>query len=149
MIRMMLVAGVCAAHLASAAAGAQSLYKCTDSQGRNSYQSAPCSGEQQQVWAQPLPDVRSPPASSRRAGGAPRAERAAVKRKSTRSPAATNATRKPAPARGGAAAISMHRDPGACESARERRQKTYQKQGLNRSFATSRKMDDMVHQACR
>lgn len=146
MIRMMVIAGACAAVFAGATGMAQSLYKCTDPQGHNSYQSESCSGHQQQAWTRDMP-VASP--SSRSLPVA--AEAISAKRKT---PASLNRTvrsggRKSSRPGNGGAVISLHSDPAACEKAKERRRKTYEKAGLKRNFETSRKMDDLVHQACR
>lgn len=148
MIRMMLVAGVCAAHLASAAVGAQSLYTCADSQGQNSYQSMPCNEHQQQLWARDIPTVSPSPPAPRRS-----TEASATKPKAPLRTAAARSARsgggKSSRSRSSGAAISMHGDPAACAKAKERRSKAYERLGLKRNFETSRKMDDLVHEACR
>ena len=143
MIRMMVIAGVCAGFFASAASTAQSLYKCTDPQGRNSYQSTPCSDHRQQVWTREMPVAPAPPTAS--SGVATTKRKAPVP--AARS-ARTGGGKTPRPRNGGAV-ISLHGDPVACEKAKERRRKTYEKLGLKRNFETSRKMDDLVYDACR
>lgn len=113
---------------------AQPLHKCIDTQGRHSYQSESCGDGQRTVW------VRDAPAATAHPTG------------STPSPpvrAARTASAKRPRARASGAAISLHGDPRACERAREKRRKTYERLGLTRSFKTSRRMDDLVHQACR
>jgi hypothetical protein len=45
--------------------------------------------------------------------------------------------------------ISIHRDAVACERARKARDQAYARLGLKRDFATSRKLDDRVNEACR
>ncbi|MEK0265693.1 hypothetical protein QT383_05060 [Stenotrophomonas rhizophila] len=55
---------------------------------------------------------------------------------------------RPAPAIRGAA-ISVHADPARCAAARRQRETTYRKAGDRPSLALSRKMDDLVHDACR
>ena len=147
MIRMMVIVGACAGFFASAASTAQSLYKCTDPQGRNSYQSTPCDGHRQQVWARELPVASTPlPSPPPTASGA-----ATTKRKTppTAARSARSGGRKTSRSRNDGAVISLHGDPVACEKAKERRRKTYEKLGLKRNFETSRKMDDLVYDACR
>ena len=143
MIRMMVIVGVCAGIFASAGGKAQSLYKCTDPQGRNSYQSVACDGHQQQAWARDMPVASSPPPNA--------VERVGTKKKAqaTATRTARGEGRRSSPPRGGGAAISLHADPVACERAKEKRRRTYEKLGLKRSFETSRRMDDLVYQACR
>lgn len=145
MIRMMVITGVCAGVFASAGGTAQSLYKCTDPQGRNSYQSVPCDGHQQQAWERNMPVASSPPPALPNA-----AERVGAKKKAqaTATPA-VRGSRRSSPVRGDGAAISLHNDPAACERAKEKRRRTYENLGLKRNFETSRKMDDLVYQACR
>lgn len=146
MIRMMVVAGVCAGIFLSATATAQSLYKCTDSQGRNSYQSVACGDHQQHVWTRDVPVASSSPPAPRSTVANPSSK------PKTPAPAARNPRSrggKSSRSRGSGTTISLHNDPVACATAKERRRKAYEKAGLNRTFETSRKMDDLVYQACR
>jgi hypothetical protein len=146
MIRMMVIVGVCAGIFASAGGMAQSLYKCTDPQGRNSYQSVACDGHQQQAWARDMAVASSPapapPNAVDRVGAKTKAQTTATR-------TARGEGRRSSPPPGGGAAISLHADPAACERAKEKRRRTYEKLGLKRSFETSRRMDDLVYQACR
>jgi hypothetical protein len=146
MIRMMVIAGACAGFFASAASTAQSLYKCADPQGRSSYQSTPCSDHGQQVWAREMPVASTPsPAPPTASGAATTKPKAPV----PASRSARSGGRKTSRPRNDGAVISLHGDPVACEKAKERRRKTYEKLGLKRNFETSRKMDDLVYDACR
>jgi hypothetical protein len=143
---MRVVAGVCAGIFAGALgcapANAQSMYKCTDPQGRNSYQHTPCRDHEQQVWTRELPTASVP--------APPNAAAAGTKSKATPSGrSARSGSKKSSRPRNGSTAISLHRDPAACEKAKEQRRKTYEKLGATRGFQISRDMDNLVHQACR
>lgn len=47
------------------------------------------------------------------------------------------------------AVIALHHQPRACAKAKRRREAAYQKAGMARSLALSRRMDDAVFDACR
>ncbi|WP_368563523.1 DUF4124 domain-containing protein [Pseudoxanthomonas sp. UTMC 1351] len=147
MIRMMVIAGACAGIFLSATVAAQSLYKCTDSQGRNSYQSVACSDHQQHVWTRDMPVASSPSPAPHRVAG-PVSTKSKVQPPAARTARSGSGKSSRSRNRGGTT-ISLHNDPVACEKAKERRRKTYEKLGLKRDFETSRKMDDLVYQACR
>lgn len=141
--------GVCIGFGVISLCVAQSLYKCVDPQGRHSYQSAACGGRQQQVWTRAMPAV---PPSRPSAAIASALDAADAKRKAPAPPvraARAESKKSTRRARSTGAAISLHEDPDACERAREKRRKTYERLGLKRDFEISRKMDDLVYRACR
>ncbi|WP_282296528.1 hypothetical protein [Stenotrophomonas sp. PS02289] len=53
-------------------------------------------------------------------------------------------------ARGGqGAAISLYRDPERCEAAKARRAAAFEAAGSRRTFELTRRMDDLVFDACK
>ena len=45
--------------------------------------------------------------------------------------------------------ISQYRDGQRCENAKAERDRVYRQVGLHRTFMLSRRMDDMVYEACK
>lgn len=45
--------------------------------------------------------------------------------------------------------ISQYRDGQRCENAKVERERVYRQVGLHRTFMLSRRMDDMVYEACK
>lgn len=117
---------------------AQQVHKCVD--GDNTvYQSAPCaSGEAARTWEAP-PDVPNPRRQARLDAIQHQLE------------ARKNAEGRVRPAaRGGqGAAISLYRDPERCEVAMARRAAAFEAAGSRRTFELTRRMDDLVFDACK
>lgn len=114
------------------------IHKCRDTSGATTYQATPCAATQRTEWVRdypkgppPVVTTAAPIASSRIGMPEPRKKHA----------------RTTSSAQG--AAISIHRDPEACERARVARDRAYARLGLKRDFATSRRFDDRVNKACR
>lgn len=116
--------------------------------GARQYQSTPCEGRTERIREMPPPadtwanaihieSVRQELQAKRRAEAAP-ARHKRPPRPSVR----------PTPAIRGAV-ISVHADPARCAAARRQREATYRKAGGRPSLALSRRMDDLVHDACR
>lgn len=117
-------------------------------EGSRQYQSTPCTGRTERTRDMPPPvdtranalyieSLRQELKAKRRAETAPARPR--------RSPGRNV---RPAPAFRGAV-ISVHADPARCAAARRQRETTYRKAGDRPSLALSRRMDDLVHDACR
>lgn len=126
---------------ATAAATEQAIHKCRDAQGVARYQDAPCPAAQRTEWVREA-DSAPPPAASPSPASPPPRPRATAPRATT-----ARRTRHGNGVRG--AVISLHRDAAACERAKKAREQAYARLGLRRDFATSRRMDDRVHTACR
>lgn len=116
--------------------------------GARHYQSTPCAGRTERIremppasdtWANELyiESLRKELNAKPRAGTAQPRQRRSQQR-----------SVRPAPAIRGAA-ISVHADPARCAAARRQRETAYRKAGDRPSLALSRKMDDLVHDACR
>ncbi|MNV10472.1 hypothetical protein D3C71_1010010 [compost metagenome] len=117
-------------------------------EGRRQYQSTPCTGQTERIRDMPPPvdtranalyieSLRQQLKAKRRAETAPARARGSPRRNV-----------RPAPALRGAV-ISVHADPVRCDAARRQRETTYTKAGDRPSLALSRRMDDLVHDACR
>ncbi len=117
-------------------------------EGSRQYQSTPCTGQTERIRDMPPPvdtranalyieSLRQELKAKRRAETAPARPRGSPRRNV-----------RPAPALRGAV-ISVHADPVRCDAARRQRETTYMKAGDRPSLALSRRMDDLVHDACR
>jgi hypothetical protein len=119
-------------------ASAQQVHKCIEG-GKAVYQSAPCAnGGPVKTWVAP-PDAPNPDRQARL--DAIQRDLDQRRQTSTYAPARRNGTN--------GAAISQHKDPGRCESAKAQRKAVFDAAGLRRSFETSRRMDDLVYDACK
>ena len=114
------------------------IHKCRDTNGATTYQATPCAANQRTEWVRdypkdpPLPVTGATPSTANRTGvAAPHKKHARIR------PASLGAV------------ISIHRDPEACERAKVARDRAYARLGLKRDFATSRRFDDRVNEACR
>ncbi len=118
--------------------GGDPIHKCRTTDGRTIYQGAPCAARERTEWVRDYPP--DPPAPVAIAGEG-RAPMASVP------PGRTRAAPRKGSAQG--ALISIHRDPEACERAKDARDRAYERLGLKRDLATSRRFDDRVNEACR
>ena len=123
--------------------GSDPIHKCRGADGQSHYQSTPCAPAQRTEWVRDYPDDPPMPAVAASSTAPVRAQARA--HPPSRAPAGSR--RPKASAQG--AVISMHRDPAACERAKQARDQAYARLGLKRDFATSRKLDDRVNDACR
>jgi len=123
--------------------GSDPIHKCRSADGQSHYQSTPCTRAQRTEWVRDYPEVPPTPAAS--------VSSTAPSRVQTRanSPSRTPAGSRRSKASAQGAVISMHRDPAACARAKQARDQAYARLGLKRDFATSRKLDDRVNDACR
>lgn len=129
-----------AAWTGAMAATGQVVYKCSDDQGRSHYQDVPCPAALRPEWVRETGPAPSPTPQAR-ATPSPKVDPA--QRRLT----APRRARAPGSVRG--VVISQYRDAVACERARKAREQAYARLGLRRDFATSRRLDDRVHAACR
>ena len=127
--------------LGSSTWGSDPVYKCRDHAGQAHYQASPCPATQHTEWRREYPDKPSAQTDTR-----PIAARVAEQPHPTVSRRADRRPRRGAAAQG--AVISLYRDPAACERARQARERAHARLGLRRDFATSRRLDDRVHDAC-
>ena len=127
--------------LGSSTWGSDPVYKCRDHAGQAHYQASPCPTTQHTEWRREYPDKPSAQTDTR-----PIAARVAEQPHPTVSRRADRRPRRGAAAQG--AVISLYRDPAACERARQARERAHARLGLRRDFATSRRLDDRVHDAC-
>jgi hypothetical protein len=127
--------------LGSSTWGSDPVYKCRDHAGQAHYQASPCPTTQHTEWRREYPDK---PSAQTDAG--PIAPPTSAKPRTTVSRRADRRPRRGAAAQG--AVISLYRDPAACERARQARERAHARLGLRRDFATSRRLDDRVHDAC-
>lgn len=118
--------------------GGDPIHKCRATDGRAIYQAMPCAASDRTEWVRDYPPDPPSTVEVARPSGARRADAL---------PTRTRTTRRSGPAQG--AVISMHRDPEACERAKQARERAYARLGLKRDFATSRRFDDRVNDACR
>ena len=127
-----------------AAGSGNPIHKCRGADGQTSYQATACAPEQRTEW------VRAYPAGLAAATASPAPRPATNGAETARRPVRSARTR-PRRAQGAptGAVISLHRDPSACERAKKARDQAYARLGLKRDFATSRKLDDRVNDACR
>lgn len=124
------------------ATAAQSLHKCVDRNGKVSYQSQPCAAGSRTSWVRDA--TPEPPPSPER--------RAAMRREKARREVESEYLAGLARRRRGAGAghtISTLADPDACAAARQHRDKTLERVGLDRTFDLLRRLDDQVARACR
>ena len=128
--------------LGSSTWGSGLVYKCRDHAGQARYQASPCPTTQHTEWRREYPDKPSALTDTR-----PIAASVAEQPHPTVSRRADHRPRRGAAAQG--AVISLYRDPAACERARQARDRAHARLGLRRDFATSRRLDDRVHDACR
>ena len=128
--------------LGSSTWGSDPVYKCRDHAGQAHYQASPCPATQHTEWRREYPDKPSALTDTR-----PIAARVAEQPHPTVSRRADHRPCRGAAAQG--AVISLYRDPAACERARQARDRAHARLGLRRDFATSRRLDDRVHDACR
>lgn len=119
------------------------IHKCRDREGRAHYQSTPCDAAQTTEWVRAFP--HDPPVSVMTSTQPETVSRATGRSGAARARSGTR--RRTSSAQG--AVISMHRDAVACERAKKARDQAYARLGLKRDFATSRKLDDRVSEACR
>lgn len=116
--------------------------------GARQYQSTPCAGPTERIREMPPPtdtwandlyieSLRQELKAKRHAEAAPLRQRRPQQRSAPR----------PASIRG--ALISVHNDPVRCTAARRQRDTVYRKAGHRPNLALSRRMDDLVHDACR
>jgi hypothetical protein len=121
------------------------IHKCRGADGQSYYQATPCPATQRTEWVRDYPaDPAASVASARPAPTTHTAEGGSRPRRESR---ARNPRRRGSSPQG--AVISMHRDAVACERAKKARDQAYARLGLKRNFATSRKLDDRVNEACR
>lgn len=128
--------------LGSSTWGSDPVYKCRDHAGQAHYQASPCPATQHTEWRREYPDKPSALTDTR-----PIAASVAEQPHPTVSRRADSRPPRTASAQG--AVISLYRDPVACERARQARDRAHARLGLRRDFATSRRLDDRVHDACR
>lgn len=129
---------ILAALLCAGPASAQQVHKCVDA-GKTVYQSAPCaSGAPAKTWAA-TPDAPNPYRQAR----LDQMQRELDRRRQVSAyvPQRTQGAQ--------GAAISKHRDPAQCESAKAQRAAAYAAAGHHRTFELSRRMDDLVYAACK
>lgn len=116
--------------------------------GARQYQSLPCTGRTERIREMP------PPVDTRANAVYIESLRQSLKGKQGEkvTPVRPRRSQRPGlrqlPAIRGAV-ISVHADPVRCAAARRQREATYRKAGDRPSLALSRKMDDLVHDACR
>lgn len=114
------------------------IHKCRDTNGATTYQATPCAATQRTEWVRDYTKDPRPVVTTAAPTTANRTEVAAPRKKRARIPSSVHG-----------AVISIHRDPEACERAKEARERAYVRLGLKRDFATSRRFDDRVNEACR
>lgn len=127
-----------------AAGSGNPIHKCRGADGQSSYQATACAPEQRTEWVRAYP--AAPAATKASPAPRPATNGAETARRPVRS-ARTGPRRGQGAPTG--AVISLHRDPSACERAKKARDQAYARLGLKRDFATSRKLDDRVNDACR
>lgn len=119
-------------------ASAQMVYKCVDSRGDATYQSAPCPSQSsnEKAWAAP-PD--------------PEPSRSFVARQAAigREIAARNAAARRTPAQSSRARLREPRSGNPCEAEKAARKAAYDRAGLKRTFEFSSHWDNRVWEACK
>lgn len=124
--------------------GSDPVHKCRGQDGQTHYQAAACTATQRTEWVREFPvDPPAPTAAARM----PPASPATVHADRPRRQGGSGTRRRQASPTG--AVISMHRDAVACERAKQARDQAHARLGLKRDFATSRKLDDRISEACR
>lgn len=127
-----------AAAFVAGPAAAQQVHKCVEA-GKTVYQSAPCStGAPVKSW-DATPDAPNPYRQARL--DALQRELDQRRQAASYAPSRRNGTN--------GVSISKYRDPDRCESAKAQRAAAYEAAGLHRSFEMSRRMDDLVYDACK
>ena len=120
-------------------ASAQSVYKCRDAKGTPVYQSEPCANVEKRWDAHVSPSTPADYRARRNADMKVEADRRHMRARARQLSAG-----------GGPVGASVSPQSGSsCEQAKRHRQMVYDAAGLNRSFELSRKMDDMVYDACK
>lgn len=114
------------------------IHKCRDRNGDTIYQATPCAATQRTEWVRDYPNDPPPIVTTPAPTTANRTEVTAPRKKHARTLSSAQG-----------AVISIHRDPEACERAKVARDRAYARLGLKRDFATSRRFDDRVNEACR
>ncbi|MFT3668348.1 MAG: hypothetical protein QM795_07150 [Pseudoxanthomonas sp.] len=114
------------------------IHKCRDTNGATTYQATPCAATQRTEWVRDYPNDPPPIVTTAAPTTANRAEATAPRKKHARTSSSAQG-----------AVISIHRDPEACQRAKVARDRAYARLGLKRDFATSRRVDDRVNEACR
>ncbi|MDR7070333.1 hypothetical protein J2X02_003198 [Pseudoxanthomonas japonensis] len=124
--------------------GSDPVHKCRGRDGQSHYQATPCAATQRTEWVRDFPVDPPAPSTAQRMT----AVSAATSRTGrVRTHGRKTARRRQTPPQG--AVISMYRDAAGCERAKKARELAYARLGLKRDFATSRKLDDRVNEACR
>lgn len=118
--------------------GGDPIHKCRAADGRTIYRGTPCASTERTEWVRDYPP--DPPAPIA-------IVRPTATHKTDEAPVRTQASRRKGSPQG--AVISLHRDPEACARAKDARERAYARLGLKRDFATSRRFDDRVNDACR
>lgn len=121
-------------------ASAQHVYKCVDGKSV-SYQSDPCTnGDAAKSWAA-VPEAENPYLKAR----LDRMQREVDARRAAGS-GSYNASPRSRDASGASITTSSNY---ACESAKRQRAAAYEAAGTKRTFELSRRMDNLVHDACK
>lgn len=127
--------------LCSCSASAQQVHKCVDG-GQAVYQSAPCAkGAPVKTW-DAVPEAPSPYRQQRLEG----IQRELIQRRASQ-PQAYGYASQSGGVRG--VSISKYKDPSRCEAAKASRASAFAAAGLHRSFELTRRMDDLVFDACK
>lgn len=126
------------------ASGGDAIHKCVGPDGQSRYQATPCAPTHRTAWVRDYPAPPPPPVVGVPSAPAPRVANGRHRPR----PAPRSGQRHPARA-AQSAVISLYRDPVACGRAKQARDQAYARLGLKRDFATSRKLDDRVNNACR
>jgi hypothetical protein len=135
---MRLVAVVLVSVVFAVPAYAQHVHKCTE-KGKTVYQSAPCSsGVAAKTW-EATPDLPDPYRQARLD---------AIQRQLDRRKQAAEAGMAQRSSSGGST-ISARPNQNRCEAAKAQRDATYDRVGVRRTFDLSRRLDDMVYEACK
>lgn len=120
-------------------AAAQQVHKCVES-GRTIYQSDPCvTGPAAKSW-NAAPEAPNPYQQARLD---------AIRQELEQRRQIERPTYRYAQSGVRGISISKHRDPDRCESAKAHRASVFNAAGIHRSFELTRRMDDMVFDACK
>ncbi len=127
-----------AALFCASTSSAQQVHKCIEA-GKAVYQSAPCqNGSPAKTWQAP-PDAPNPYRQARLD---------AIQRDLDRRRQG-QAYVQPRPSGGRGSAISQYKDADRCQSAKAQRAAVFEAAGIHRSFEVTRRMDDLVYDACK
>lgn len=127
-----------AALLCAGTSSAQQVHKCIEN-GKAVYQSAPCAnGSPAKIWHAP-PDAPNPYRQARLDA----IRRDLDRRRQTQVYVASQRSS------GRGSTISQYKDAGRCQSAKAERAAVFEAAGLHRSFEVTRRMDDLVYDACK